>query len=575
MLALLSGTALTLSVMMLVPPNEPSTSSAADAFTSALVKPSPTPSTTGSASPTAAASDTGSANPAAGTDADGSGLASDATASASPSDPSTSSTPDLSDAATDPSPSPTPLAQPASTADSMVDALPEPGELCGDDESCIPDSGGASDPALTDTPTPGDSPGATPTPGDSSTPTPIGSPSGPGGTPFEHPGILETLPQLNFVAAQIAANAEPWTSAFQKMAASDYASLAYTPSPVADVSCGSFNSNDHGCNAEDNDARASYTQALMWAYTGNTAYAQKAIQILNAWSSTLQSHGGTNAPLVSAWTAEMFTRAAEIIRYTGAGWTPQAIQTFTNMLNNIFLPGYQTAWAIKAYSSGAGNWELSMADAKIDIGIFTNNVSVFNDGVTIWQHRVPAYLYLNTDGPQPAGAPNTPYATSTRMLTCYWLNRNAYNTTTCPTNIQTTYANGQSEETCRDYVHFGLGIASILNAAETARIQGVNLYQQQQTRIVTALEYNTNILNTVHSATTYPTGFCNNATTLKAPYTEPTYEIGYNEYANRLGIPMPNTKITIQRLRATGGTTTDHNMAWETLTTGDVGLYGY
>ena len=35
------------------------------------------------------------------------------------------------------------------------------------------------------------------------------------------------------------------------------------------------------------DARAAYTHALLWYYTGNQAHANKAIEIMNAWSATL------------------------------------------------------------------------------------------------------------------------------------------------------------------------------------------------------------------------------------------------------------------------------------------------
>jgi hypothetical protein len=216
-----------------------------------------------------------------------------------------------------------------------------------------------------------------------------------------------------------------------------------------------------------------------------------------------------------------------------------------------------------------------MAEAKMDIGVFSDNQAVFSDGVAVWRQRVPAYIYLASDGALPDTSASSPYTNKPAMLTCYWLNRNPYSAGACPTNISTLFTDGQSQETCRDYVHFGLGMASILNSAETGRIQGVDLYGEQQNRLVAALEYNTHILNTVHSHDGYPAGFCDNSATLKTPYTAPTYEIGYSEYAERLGIPMPNTLQTIDRLRAAGGTGTDHVMAWETLTNGDLGLAGF
>ena len=161
------------------------------------------------------------------------------------------------------------------------------------------------------------------------------------------------------------------------------------------------------------------------------------------------------------------------------------------------------------------------------------------------------------------------------MLTCFWLNRNPFDADACPLGISTNFVDGQSQESCRDTVHLGLGLASIFNSAETARIQGVNLYGEQQARLIDALEYNTGILNTVKGKAGYPVDFCPNSSALKAPYSSPTYEIGYNEFAGRLGITLPNTLRTINRLRLSPGTATDHVMAWETLTHGDVGLSGF
>jgi hypothetical protein len=42
--------------------------------------------------------------------------------------------------------------------------------------------------------------------------------------------------------------------------------------------------------------------------------------------------------LASALGPFMMTNAAEIIRYTSAGWTPTGIKKFENMLTNVFYP---------------------------------------------------------------------------------------------------------------------------------------------------------------------------------------------------------------------------------------------
>src|SRR6185369_16878952 len=105
---------------------------------------------------------------------------------------------------------------------------------------------------------------------------------------FRHPGVLVSKEQLDFVKAKIAAGEEPWKSAFAKLKSSSYASLSMTPKPRASVDCGAYSSPNNGCSEELNDAWSAYTQALLWSYTGNKANADKAIQILNAWSAVLK-----------------------------------------------------------------------------------------------------------------------------------------------------------------------------------------------------------------------------------------------------------------------------------------------
>jgi hypothetical protein len=53
--------------------------------------------------------------------------------------------------------------------------------------------------------------------------------------------------------------------------------------------------------------------------------------------------------------------------------------------------------------------------------------------------------------------------------------------------------------------------------------------------------------------------------------TEPMWEIGYNEFANRLGLSLPHTNNVVTKNRPTG---TSKHMIWETLTHAEVGSVG-
>ena len=75
-------------------------------------------------------------------------------------------------------------------------------------------------------------------------------------------------------------------------------SLEYQPRPLANVVRGASNSPNIGSSDFSNDSIAAYSHALQWWMTGEKAHASKAIEILNAWSRTLESIGGHDARLL-------------------------------------------------------------------------------------------------------------------------------------------------------------------------------------------------------------------------------------------------------------------------------------
>jgi hypothetical protein len=361
---------------------------------------------------------------------------------------------------------------------------------------------------------------------------------------FTHPGILVSKGMLDFVKAKLLVGAEPWKDAFARASSDELGKVAYTPHPIATVQCGSYSNPDIGCTDEKQDADAAYTQALLWYHTGKQEYADSAIRIMNAWASTIQAHTDSNAPLQAAWVAEVFPRAAEIIRYSNAGWAEADIDQFATMLTTVYLPEVVNG------ADSNGNWELSMAEATINIGIFTNDQDVFEKGISLWRQRTPAYIYLSTDGATPVPPPTGDY--SGAGLISYWYN-------------QTMFVDGLCQETCRDLGHVQYGLAALINAAETARIQGVDLVGDEQQRISAALEFHAQYLN----GAVVPAWLCNGS--LNAVSADPMWEIGYNQYATTLGLALPNSKTLVLKQRPSGA---DHHMVWETLSHGDVGGVG-
>ncbi len=357
--------------------------------------------------------------------------------------------------------------------------------------------------------------------------------------PMQHPGVLVSRAQLDFIKSQVHAHAEPFYTQFLHAQASDYGDVHYKMhGPPADgiIACGSYSRPDLGCHNEDADASAAYLQALLWYITGNHAYAQNAINIMNAYGKSVKAYTLSNAPLQAAWSAEKWPRAAEIIRYSHAGWSAQDIQTFSNMLTKVELP------LIYNGSPANGNWELSMIEGMMGIAVFTNNRDLLNHAAAMWRQRIPAYFYYApADGDHPVAAPRGKAS---------WFGQSVFNMST----------NGMPQEACRDFGHTSYGLSATLAAAETAHIQGMKLYESEEPRLMAGMEFVANYL----LGNPIPSYVCGGHIRMaKAP----TFVIGYNEYHNRLGQKLPYTQLWINNDVLTNPDPVDmHTTVFETLT---------
>ncbi|MFJ8041344.1 alginate lyase family protein [Kitasatospora sp. NPDC096147] len=354
---------------------------------------------------------------------------------------------------------------------------------------------------------------------------------------FTHPGVLLSAGQLDFVRTKVQAGAQPWKAAYDQMHASKYASLTRTPKPRAVVECGSYSNPNIGCTDEREDAIAAYTLALEWYVTRDARYAEKAIQIMDAWSGTITDHTNSNAPLQAAWSASVWPRAAEIIRYTYGAWASDKVTRFATMLRTVYLPEVANG------SRSNGNWELSMVEASIGIAVFLNDRAAYDRAVALFRNRVPAYVYLTTDGPLPRTVPGSGLDTRDEIVG-YWQG-------------QSTFVDGLTQETCRDLTHTGYGLSAISHVAETSRIQGQDLYPEVADRLRHAL----GLQAKYQLGTPVPSWLCGG--TLEQSL-GPVTEVGYNALHDRLGYGMTNTQLLTERQRPAG--TNNLFTAWETLT---------
>ncbi|GEK03053.1 alginate lyase family protein [Streptomyces sp. ATE26] len=357
---------------------------------------------------------------------------------------------------------------------------------------------------------------------------------------FAHPGVTVSQAQLDLARGKVLAGVQPWKGAFDQMTASKYADLNRTPKPRATVECGSYSNPDYGCTDERQDAIAAYTDALAWYITRDARYAQKAIQIMDAWSATITSHTNSNAPLQTGWAGSSWPKAAEIIKYTyPGGWAGQ--NRFAAMLRDVYLP------VVIKGSNSNGNWELSMTEAAVGISVFLEDKASYDTAMARFRTRAAAYVYLASDGDLPKTVPSQNLNTRDKIVS-YWQG-------------QSTFVTGLTQETCRDLTHTGYGISAISHIAETSRIQGQDLYGTDVgERLRQALGFQAKY----QLGAAVPDWLCGGSLKLGLG---PVTEVGYNALHNRRGVAMTNTEALTLANRPAG--TDNLFVAWETLTHGD------
>lgn len=378
---------------------------------------------------------------------------------------------------------------------------------------------------------------------------------------FVHPGVFVDLSDLAATRSHLRAKDAPWTTLFNDLKSSPYltrgapdftsfadagsagpgASSCSASNPAGCVSfCGSFNNPDVGCSQQQADARAVYGQALMYSYTGKSAHAQRAIAILNGYSAHYRGSEGSNGPLVTAWMAEQMIRGAELIRYTytpAKGQPSFDVEGFEAMLRTSVIPTLTTF----DYGRNNGNWKLSAADGLMNAAVFLDDRTLYDQAVSMWREATRAYIHLASDGPGPV----VPEGGDGRfepapMLSCRWLaDKPAACQTRPKTDPQLAVQNGQNQESCRDFGHASMGLAAIINGAETASRQGTDLYSEEQDRIITGVLYTVQIAQN-YPKYGWPAGFC-------AGTTEPAAGMGltelaattvYDAYVVRRGVAM-------------------------------------
>ena len=321
----------------------------------------------------------------------------------------------------------------------------------------------------------------------------------PAAEPFVHPGILHTREQLRFMKEKVEAQAYPWAAAWDSLRSGRGSTLDFTPEPFAHVVRGPYGRPSIGDRQLSSSARAAYSHALQWAITHDQTHADKAIEILNAWSNVLWTFQDNDAKLLAAWTGDDFCNTAEILRYTDSGWKEQDIEQFERMLRTVYYPLLE-----RFFSRANGNWDAAIINTMLCIGIFCDDREIFN--------RAIDHYYR---GPGNGG------------ITKY------------------IYPSGQCQETTRDQSHTQLGLREFALACRVAWNQGVDLYAVADNRLALGFEYTAKYMLGEEVPAYGP------PSPQRRGRLSDIYESIYQHYHHVKGLEMPYVRRAVEKKRGT------------------------
>lgn len=190
---------------------------------------------------------------------------------------------------------------------------------------------------------------------------------------FAHPGLLHTRADLARMAAKVKAGAAPYTAGFAKLTANRHAQSGWTPNPQATVYRGAGSPQNYATLY--NDIHAAYQNGLRHHVSGDSAYADTAVAILNAWSAKLTSlEGSADRFLAAGLYGYQFANAAELVRDHPDFDLPRFQEMLTKVfapLSDDFLVRHNGAVVTNYWT----NWDLCAMACVLATGIFCDDSS--------------------------------------------------------------------------------------------------------------------------------------------------------------------------------------------------------
>lgn len=356
---------------------------------------------------------------------------------------------------------------------------------------------------------------------------------------FVHPGLLHTEADFARMRSKVAAGAQPWLSGWNALISNGRAQLDAAPRPLETVIRGGTGQNHAQMYI---DIARTYQLALRWKVSGDTAYADRAVVFLNAWSSTMKTlTGNADRFLAAGIYGYEWANAVEIMR-TYPGWAAADLARFQGLLLNVFYPmchqflvGHNDAHITNYWA----NWDQCVLAAILAIGVACDREDLYNEAIS----------YYKT-GPGNGSSSQAVYYVHPGYL-------------------------GQWQESGRDQGHCTFGISLGAAFCEMAWNQGDDMYGYDNNRFLAGAEYvaKSNLQDSTGAFHTVPFTTYKNINVTHPGLSpagqgsaRPTWEMVQHHYMNRKGIATPYTALQAARLRPEGDGGNGDQLGFGTLT---------
>lgn len=252
------------------------------------------------------------------------------------------------------------------------------------------------------------------------------------------------------------------------------------------------------------DSARAYQCSLAFLVTGQSVFARKALEIIDAWSTInvkIAPNEKGNGPLECGWALPGFARTVELLTYTYLEWPGEVTERFVRYVRSVMYPGfhYRDSFGWKCFSL-RNNWGAAIMEGRLLFSIMTEDRAEFAFVLErlrfMWQH-----MFVEPRG---------------RVV-----------------------------ETTRDMWHAAVGLAGLVQCAEVLWHQGIDIYSFNDDVLRDSLEYHACVWIAERDRDT--SRMPQDLQAIKVvingrPYTPISWDIAIHHYVERSGRTMPRSE---------------------------------